>query len=96
MSGGKIHKRFLKEITDAMEYLFSRNGSTINVKKIRRFNKIKSKDRSRINFYWRWLETLESEGYIEEDEETSPKRFKIMKLVEEKDIESLLNKRLKI
>jgi len=50
---------------------------TVDTKKIRRFNNIKSSDRCRINFIWRNLEYLKCRGYIELIEDTKPKQYRL-------------------
>ena len=93
IEGGKIHKKFLMEIVEAMSFLL-RNGSIISVKRIRNHHKYQPEDRSRINFYWRWLKVLRDDGFLEEIKNTQPKRYKVKKLLEECDIERLIIKRI--
>lgn len=62
----------------------------ITVKSIRRRNNIKSSDRSKINFIWRDLVFLEKNGFIEIDNNNSPKRYNLprteIKIEEVRDI----------
>ena len=67
----------LKETLDAINKLIDNNVTVVNTKRIRRCNKIKSSNRSKINFIWRSLDYLEKEGILEINGSFSPKTYKI-------------------
>lgn len=56
-------KNFIETIT-VVNKLKEKNYFTIDVKTIRKFLKIDSSDRSKINFIWRGLRLLEYKGYL--------------------------------
>ncbi len=55
----------LEETLGAINQLIDNNIYVVNTKRIRRCLKIKSSDRSKINFIWRSLSFLEKEGILE-------------------------------
>ncbi len=67
----------LRETLEAINKLIDNNVNMVNTKRIRRFNKIKSSDRSKINFIWRSLAYLEENGVLEMNGAIKPKCYKI-------------------
>jgi hypothetical protein len=80
----------LRETIEAINKLIDNNVNIVNTKRIRRCNKIKSSDRSKINFIWRSLDCLAEEGILEINGTYSPKTYKI-KPNEKLDVESLVS-----
>lgn len=68
----------LEETLDAINKLIEKNINVTSTKRVRRCNNIKSSNRSKINFIWRSLDFLEEKGILEEDGQTSPKRYHIV------------------
>ena len=69
--------RNLRETLEAINKLIDNNVSLVTTKSIRRCNKIKASNRSKINFIWRSLNYLEKEGILEMNGKISPKTYKI-------------------
>ncbi|MHA1195517.1 MAG: hypothetical protein ACTSRH_01745 [Promethearchaeota archaeon] len=67
----------LRETLDAINKLINNNIYTVNTKRIRKCNNIKSSNRSKINFIWRTLNYLEKEGILEMNGMSNPKTYKI-------------------
>jgi hypothetical protein len=67
----------LRETVEAINKLIDNNVNMVNTKRVRRCNKIKSSDRSKINFIWRSLDCLAEEGILEMNGTYSPKTYKI-------------------
>ena len=68
----------LKDTLEAINKLIDNNVNIVNTKRIRRCNNIKSSNRSKINFIWRALKTLEEEGILTLNGITNPKTYKII------------------
>ncbi|MBY9006831.1 MAG: hypothetical protein KGD63_08740 [Candidatus Lokiarchaeota archaeon] len=71
---------FLKNVRDTLEAinkLIDNNVNMVNTKRIRRYNKIKPSNRSKINFIWRSLAFLEENGVLEMNGSISPRCYKI-------------------
>ncbi|MFX1481020.1 MAG: hypothetical protein ACFFCI_23305 [Promethearchaeota archaeon] len=83
-------KKNLKETVEAINKLIENNVNIVNTKRIRKCNKIRSSDRSKINFIWRSLKFLEKEGILTMNGITNPKTYKIIS--EEKiDVQKFLS-----
>jgi len=80
----------LKETLGAINKLIDNNVHVVNTKRIRKCNKIKSSDRSKINFIWRSLSFLEQEGILEKNGVNKPKTYNIRNL-DPIDIESFIS-----
>ena len=76
MQVGIISMQYLHDVINAINYFIEKKGSIIDTKRIRNYYKIKSSNRSKINFIWRFLDFLESNGYIELFHE-NPKLYRI-------------------
>ena len=76
MQVGIISKQYLHDVINAINYFIEKKGTIIDTKRIRNYYKIKSSNRSKINFIWRFLDFLESNGYIELVHE-NPKLYRI-------------------
>jgi hypothetical protein len=81
----------LKETLEAINKLISNNINTVNTKRVRRCNNIKSSNRSKINFIWRSLSYLEDEGILKVNGASSPKTY-IIQPDKEIDIDELIKK----
>ena len=68
----------LKETAEAINKLIERKVRLVDVKRIRRCNRVKSSNRSKINFIWRSLKVLENTGYLEANGCNGPKTYKIL------------------
>jgi len=68
----------LEETLGAINKLIDNNIPVVNTKSVRRCNKVKSTDRSKINFIWRTLEYLESKGTLAYNGKVKPKSYKIV------------------
>lgn len=68
----------LKDTLEAINKLIENNVTIVNTKRIRRCYKIKSSNRSKINFIWRALKCLEEEGILILNGITNPKTYKII------------------
>ena len=66
----------LKETVQAIKYL-AKNKGVITVKSIRGVNKIKSSNRSKINFIWRALDRLAWDNHLKLINDSSPKIYKL-------------------
>jgi len=71
-----------------VEAINKMNNGIITVKKIRTFQNIESKNRSRINFIWRSLSYLVEKGILEENGSQSPKSYK--KKIIDMDLEKII------
>jgi len=73
-----IHEKFMDETIHAIwnitRYKYT---SPITVKKIRDFYDIKSKDSSKIHFYWRCLRTLEQNGILKRYGSNKPYKYQV-------------------
>ena len=76
MQVGLISMQNLRDVINAINSFIEKKKSIIDTKKIRKYYKIKPSNRSKINFIWRLLEFLESNGYIELVHE-NPKSYRI-------------------
>ncbi len=81
----------LRETVEAINKLIDNNVNIVNTKRIRRCNRIKSSDRSKINFIWRSLDCLAEEGILEMNGTYSPKTYKI-KSHEKIDVDAIVTK----
>ncbi|TFF69040.1 MAG: hypothetical protein EU516_01615 [Promethearchaeota archaeon] len=79
----------LRETVEAINKLIDNNVNMVNTKRVRRCNKIKSSDRSKINFIWRSLDCLAEEGILEMNGTYSPKTYKI-KSDEKLDVDEIV------
>ena len=71
----------LEETLDAINKLIDNSVYVVNTKRIRRCNKIKSSNRSKINFIWRSLKCLEKEGILQKNgSQHYPMNYKISTL----------------
>jgi len=82
--------RNLRETMEAINKLIDNNVNLVTTKSIRRCNKIKASNRSKINFIWRSLNYLEKEGILEMNGTYSPKSYKI-KSPQKIDIDDILS-----
>ncbi|MHA1460911.1 MAG: hypothetical protein ACTSO8_05460 [Promethearchaeota archaeon] len=82
--------RNLRETMEAINKLIDNNVNLVTTKSIRRCNKIKASNRSKINFIWRSLNYLEKEGILEMNGTYSPKSYKI-KSPQKIDIDDVLS-----
>jgi hypothetical protein len=74
-----IHKKYMDETVRAIGYITKfEYHSLITVKKIRKFNKIEPSDYSKINFYWRSLQTLENDRIVRRFGSNSPKKYRVL------------------
>ena len=73
---------YMKKTMEAIEKLKENNVFVVNVKRIRRVLKVRSSNRSEINFYWRSLQQLEKEGKLVKENSTGPEDYRIV--IEEK------------
>jgi len=76
-----------KMLLEIFEYMNQNGNSIISVKRLRNFHKIDSTDRSRINFYWRWLRFLREKGFIKKFDKNG--KYILKKRLEEEDLEKL-------
>ncbi len=83
--------RNLKDTLEAINKLIENNVNIVNTKRIRRCYNIKSSNRSKINFIWRALKTLEEEGILTLNGVTNPKTYKIISS-EKIDVEGVLSR----
>ena len=67
----------LKETLEAVNAHIDKNILTINSKRVRQFLKVKSSNRSKINFIWRSLKILEEAGILVPNGISNPKTYKI-------------------
>ena len=74
-----IHEKFMNETIRAiMNIVRFRYTSLITVKKIRNLYNIKSKDGSKISFYWRCLQSLEQTGILKRYGSEKPKKYQVL------------------
>ncbi len=84
-------KQNIEEVLEAINAHILKNISLINTRRVRACNKIKSSDRSKINFIWRSLKLLAEKGILEQDCKNSHTNYKI-KSKEEIDIFQFMKK----
>lgn len=73
-----IHEKFMEETINAIWNLIRyKYTSIITVKKIRNLYNIKSKDSSKIHFYWRSLQALEQAGILKRYGSNNPKKYQV-------------------
>jgi len=74
-----INEKFMDEtvcaIWNIIRYKYT---SLITVKKIRNLYNIKSRDSSKINFYWRSLQSLEQTGILKRYGSKKPKKYQVL------------------
>ena len=68
----------LKSTIEAINKLIENNSQFIDTKTIRRINNIKSSERSKTHFIWHSLEIFHSQGYLERNGQSKPRRYKII------------------
>ncbi|MFX0004349.1 MAG: hypothetical protein ACFE9J_12770 [Candidatus Hermodarchaeota archaeon] len=74
-----ILKKYLDETVRAIGYFTKfEYHSLISVKKIRKLYKIDPSDYSKINFYWRSLQSLEKDRIIQRYGTNSPKKYQVL------------------
>jgi hypothetical protein len=74
-----ILKKYMNETVRAIGYITKfEYHSLISVKKIRKLYKIGSSDYSKINFYWRSLQTLEKDRILKRFGSKSPKKYRVL------------------
>ncbi|TFF87698.1 MAG: hypothetical protein EU550_02775 [Promethearchaeota archaeon] len=81
----------LRETLEAINKLIDNNINIVNTKRVRRCNKVKSSNRSKINFIWRSLSFLEDEGILKMNGISNPKTYVIPRN-EKIDIEEFIEK----
>lgn len=74
--GVDFFQKNLGETIRAINYLVKKNVR-ITVEKIRRFHKIKSSNRSKINFIWRSLKYLITQDVLKCTSKNSPKIYEV-------------------
>lgn len=67
----------VRETLEALNKLIDNNVYVVNCKRVRRCNNVKSSNRSKINFIWRSLKLLQSEGILEKNGVCNPVTYKI-------------------
>ena len=72
-----VWKKISNEVLDAINYYIKKGTYLIDVKRIRKYLGIRSYDRSKINFIWRFLSYLKEENLIECLREKPVRRFKL-------------------
>ena len=70
--------KYLEETLEAVNSYIEKNVNTIYTKSIRNYHGIKSSNRSKINFIWRSLNYLESQGILRVNGTTTPKKYEII------------------
>ena len=74
-----IYEKFMDETTFAIENIIRyKYTSLITVKKIRNLYNIKSRDSSKINFYWRSLQALEQTGILKRYGSKKPIKYQVL------------------
>ena len=73
-----VHEKFMDETVRAIENIIRfKYTSLITVKKIRDLYNIKSRDSSKINFYWRSLQALEQIGILKRNGSKKPIKYQV-------------------
>ncbi|MFX0081701.1 MAG: hypothetical protein ACFE94_08105 [Candidatus Hodarchaeota archaeon] len=74
-----IYEKFMNEtICAIMNIIRYEYRSIITVKKIRNFYNITSIDNSKINFYWRCLQSLEETGILRRYGPKKPRKYRVL------------------
>ncbi|MFX1314277.1 MAG: hypothetical protein ACFE9T_00305 [Promethearchaeota archaeon] len=68
-------KKNLEETLEAINNYIEKNINVVSVKHIRTYYGIKSSNRSKINFIWRSLDYLTSQGVLRVNGATNPKKY---------------------
>lgn len=74
-----INEKFMDETVCAIWNIIRyKYASLITVKKIRNLYNIKSRNSSKINFYWRSLQSLEQTGILKRYGSKKPKKYQVL------------------
>lgn len=74
-----VHEKIMDETICAIWNIIRfKYTSLITVKKIRNLNNVKSRDSSKINFYWRSLQALEQIGILKMYGSKNPKKYQVL------------------
>jgi len=74
-----ISKKFMDETIRAIEKIIRYKYTTlITVKKVRDLYNVKSIESSKINFYWRSLQSLEQTGILKRYGSKKPKKYQVL------------------
>jgi hypothetical protein len=74
-----IPKKFMDDTIRAIGYITRFNyHSLISVKKIRDLFNIEALNYSKINFYWRSLQSLEQDGVLQRVGSSTPKKYRVL------------------
>ena len=74
-----INEKFMDETVCAIWNIIRfKYTSLITVKKIRKLYNIKSRDSSKINFYWRSLQSLERTGILKRYGSKKPNKYQVL------------------
>ena len=70
--------KYLEETIEAINNYIDKNIKVVTTKSIRTYFSIRSSNRSKISFIWRSLDYLTSQGVLEVNGATSPKKYVII------------------
>ena len=78
--------KILAETVDALNRCYEKNVTSINVGRIRKCNKVKSTDRSKIVFISRSLEELSRAGFLKFVGRNSPKTYMVTNKIDWEEV----------
>ena len=70
--------KYLEETLEAINNYIDKNIKVVCTKSVRTYHDIKSSNRSKVNFIWRSLNYLESQGMLRVNGATNPKNYVII------------------
>jgi hypothetical protein len=74
-----VHEKYMDDTIRAIENIIRyKYTSIITVKKIRNIYRIKPKDSSKINFFWRSLQSLEKIGILKRFGSKNPIKYQVL------------------
>ena len=86
---------FKKHLEETLEVIKTFHNGIITVKRIRTAGKIKSSDRSKINFTWRALKSLVNINFLEVNGYRRPQSYKIRIPEKEINVDELISRVMK-
>ncbi|HEC41029.1 hypothetical protein LCGC14_0659540 [marine sediment metagenome] len=86
---------FEKHLKETLETIKMFSSGFITVKRIRIDDKVKSSDRSKINFIWRALKSLVDIDFLEVNSSKSPKLYRVKRPEIPLDVENVVSRVLR-
>jgi hypothetical protein len=84
--------KILAETVDALNRCYEKNVTNVNVGRIRKCNKVKSTDRSKIVFISRALDELSNAGFLTYIGRNSPKTYQVTNKIDWQEVLKVVEK----